>query len=66
MSAWVALGWLWLLLTLISLVTGLFMAGACVVAGVRPVVVRFHVGPGLLSFRVAGVRWSLGPLRRWK
>ena len=62
MSAWVALGWLWLLLTLVNLVTGLFMAAACVAAGVRPTVVRFHVGPGLLSFRVAGVRWSFGPL----
>lgn len=51
-----------MLLALLNLVMGLFMAVACGAAGARPTVVRFHVGPAQLSFRLAGIRWSFGLL----
>jgi hypothetical protein len=55
-----ALAWLWLLATVISLVSGVVMALVCWGVGASLSEVRFHVGPPLLSFRIRGVKWSLG------
>lgn len=60
MAPWMALAWLWLLATVISLVSGVVMALVCWGVGASLSEVRFHVGPPLLSFRIRGVKWSLG------
>ncbi len=57
-----AIAWLWLHATSITLLTGLGMAALCWALGARPTVVRFHVGPTLFAFKLFGARWSLGPL----
>lgn len=62
MSSWVALAWLWLLLTVITLVSGLVMALVSWGVGAHPVEIRFHQGPSLWAFRFRGIRWSFGPL----
>jgi peptidase M50-like protein len=62
MSPWAALAWLWLLSTVINLVSGLVMAFVSWGVGARPVDVRFHQGPSLWAFRFQGIRWSFGPL----
>jgi membrane-associated protease RseP (regulator of RpoE activity) len=62
MNAWAAIAWLWLLFAALSLLSGLGMVALCWALGARPRVVRFHIGPTLLSFRLLGVRWCLGPL----
>jgi peptidase M50-like protein len=60
MAPWMALAWLWLLATVISLVSGVTMALVCWGVGASLSEVRFHVGPPLLSFRIRGVKWSFG------
>lgn len=62
MSPWVALAWLWLLLTAINLVSGMMMALVSWGVGAHPEEVRFHQGPSLWAFRFRGVRWSFGPM----
>lgn len=60
MSPWAALAWLWLLSTVINLVSGLVMALVPWGVGARPTEVRFHQGPSLWAFRIQGIRWSFG------
>ena len=62
MSAWAAIAWLWLHLTAISLLSGVGMVGLMWMLGAPPTVAKLHMGPGLFSFRLFGVRWSFGPL----
>ncbi|WNG60476.1 hypothetical protein F0U59_41565 [Archangium gephyra] len=60
MEPWMALAWLWLMATVISLVSGVVMALVCWSVGASLSELRFHVGPPLLSFRIRGVKWSFG------
>lgn len=60
MEPWMALAWLWLMATVISLVSGVVMALVCWGVGASLSELRFHVGPPLLSFRIRGVKWSFG------
>ncbi|MCY1081165.1 site-2 protease family protein [Archangium lansingense] len=60
MSPWMALAWLWLLMTVISLVSGVVMALVCWGVGASLSEVRFHLGPPLLTVRLRGVKWSFG------
>lgn len=60
MSPWMALAWLWLLMTVISLVSGVMMALVCWGVGASLSEVRFHLGPPLLTLRILGVKWSFG------
>jgi hypothetical protein len=60
MSPWMALAWLWLLMTVISLASGVMMALVCWSVGASLSEVRFHLGPPLLTLRLLGVKWSFG------
>lgn len=60
MAPWMALAWLWLLATVISLVSGVTMALVCWGVGASLSEIRFHLGPPLLTFRIRGVKWSFG------
>jgi hypothetical protein len=46
MSPWMALAWLWLLLAVITLVSGLVMLFATWGVGARPEEIRFHLRDG--------------------
>ncbi|WP_375767312.1 hypothetical protein NR798_37390 [Archangium gephyra] len=62
MAPWMALAWLWLLATVISLVSGVVMALVCWAVGASFSEVRFHLGPPLFFLRIRGVKWSFGLL----
>lgn len=62
MSPWMALAWLWLLMAVITLSSGLVMAFVTWGVGARPEEIRFHLGPSVFAFRALGIRWSFSPL----
>lgn len=61
MAPWMTtLAWLWLLATVISLVSGVTMALVSWGVGASLSEVRFHLGPPLFFLRIRGVKWSFG------